>query len=167
MLGGVANVGSTPWKKYIFFFQFFFSEKNLANFFEFFFSCVLPINSWGKMKKGSVQFLVSLCEDITAWCQKWQISFQTSKLSSLLKEIFTYWQFLVMAVDFISASWALTCWLLSALGRCFYRVKKCPLFWNWKFSFFLQVLTIFFQVLNMSFFCQFFSSFTFSSSLNA
>ena len=73
------------------------------------FSECLPINRIGQMKKGSVQFLVSLCEDITAWCQKWQISFQTSKLSSLLKELFTYWQFLVMAVDFISASWALTC----------------------------------------------------------
>ena len=109
MLGGVANVGSTPWKKYIFFFKKFFWKNFGRFFFEFFFSCVLPINSLGQMKKGSVQFLVSLCEDITAWCQKWQISFQTSKLSSLLKEIFTYWQFLVMAVDFISASWALTC----------------------------------------------------------
>ena len=143
---GCPTLGGLLEKNISFFFWIFISERILADFFfEIFFSCVLPINSLGQMKKGSVQFLVSLCEDITAWCQKWQISFQTSKLSSLLKEIFTYWQFLVMAVDFISASWALTCWLLSALGRCFYRVKKFPSFGIENFLSFYKFWQFFFK----------------------
>ena len=88
--------------------------------------------------------------------------FSSLIIEKFAKRAFNYWQLLAMAVDFLSASWALTCWLLFALGRFFYRVKNCsPLLELKIFCCLFQNLTISFQILKMIFFPNIFHAWLF------
>ena len=148
MLGGVPNVGGSSWKKSIFFWFFFFFEFFFSNFscFAFFkFSHSWTTNSMRQRIKGSVPFLLPGCENITAQCKKWHISFQASYLRSLLKESCIFWQIQGMYVDFFSTlSIGI---LLSALVKertflAFLRIGNCLSFlklWQFYFKFWIWI----------------------------
>ena len=107
------------------------------NFLSLLFSCFAffkfshswTINSMRQMQKGSVPFLLSGCEDITAQCKNWQISFQASLLICLLKESCTSWQIKGMAVDFFFSTLSIAfCSFFSAYFLAYLRIGNCTFF---------------------------------------